>query len=140
MNRKYSRVVEVDPATGQIVWQYHAPIKSEFFSPTKGSAQRLANGNTLICNADHGQAFEVTREGEVVWEWWSAIVEERSWLRDFQERICEPPYRTVIYRMLRISPESLARLKRPALAGDKLEGDEITRSAAQNLADAIISR
>ena len=104
--RKYSRVLEVDPSTGEILWRYHAAIKSEFFSPTKGSAQRLANGNTLICNADHGHVFEVAQDGEVVWEWWSPIVEDRSFLRPFQ-RASEPPYRTVIYRMLRIPPESL---------------------------------
>jgi hypothetical protein len=104
--RKYSRVLEMDPSTGEILWRYHAPTKSEFFSPTKGSAQRLSNGNTLICNADHGQVFEVTHDGEVVWEWWGPIVDNKSWLRPLQKRISEPPYRAVIYRMLRIPPDS----------------------------------
>ena len=31
--------------------------------------QRLANGNTLVCEADVGRVFEVTRDGEVVWEY-----------------------------------------------------------------------
>ena len=30
--------------------------------------QRLPNGNTLITEADTGRVFEVTRKGEVVWE------------------------------------------------------------------------
>jgi hypothetical protein len=31
-------------------------------------ADRLPNGNTLIVESDAGRAFEVTAEGEIVWE------------------------------------------------------------------------
>ena len=41
------------------------------YSATCGTAQRLANGNTLITESDSGRAFEVTREGEIVWEFWN---------------------------------------------------------------------
>ncbi len=34
-----------------------------------GSAQRLANGNTFICESAFGRLFEVTPEGETVWEY-----------------------------------------------------------------------
>ncbi len=40
-----------------------------FFSPRMGNAQRLPNGNTLITESSFGRFFEVTREGEVVWEY-----------------------------------------------------------------------
>jgi hypothetical protein len=33
------------------------------------NAQRLPNGNTLICEADFGRLFEVTAQGELVWEY-----------------------------------------------------------------------
>ncbi|HYB70146.1 MAG TPA: aryl-sulfate sulfotransferase [Candidatus Bathyarchaeia archaeon] len=65
----FSRVVEVDPRTREIVWQYTDPSLLEFFSPYISGAQRLANGNTLICEGCHGRIFEVTRSGEVVWEY-----------------------------------------------------------------------
>ncbi len=32
-------------------------------------AQRLANGNTFICESAFGRLFEVTPEGETVWEY-----------------------------------------------------------------------
>jgi hypothetical protein len=32
-------------------------------------AQRLANGNTLICDGVTGVFFEVTPEGEIIWEY-----------------------------------------------------------------------
>jgi hypothetical protein len=34
-----------------------------------GSAQRLANGNTFICESAFGRLFEVTPQGETVWEY-----------------------------------------------------------------------
>jgi len=65
----FSRVIEVDPRTKAIVWQFTDPSLFEFFSPYISGAQRLANGNTLICEGCHGRVFEVTSAGEVVWEY-----------------------------------------------------------------------
>lgn len=64
-----SRVLEIDPASGETVWQYRAPQSWTFFSPIISSAQRLPNGNTLICEGVNGRVFEVTRSGEMVWEY-----------------------------------------------------------------------
>jgi hypothetical protein len=69
VRRKYSRVVELDPISGNIVWEYPATAAADFYSEARGSAQRLANGNTLICESDRGRAFEVGPGGEVVWSW-----------------------------------------------------------------------
>jgi outer membrane protein assembly factor BamB len=65
----FSRVIEVDPRTNDIVWQYADQSIFNFFSPYISGAQRLANGNTLICEGCHGRIFEVTQGGEVVWEY-----------------------------------------------------------------------
>ena len=65
----FSRVIEVDPRTNAIVWQYADQSLFEFFSPYISGAQRLANGNTLICEGCHGRIFEVTPGHEVVWEY-----------------------------------------------------------------------
>jgi hypothetical protein len=65
----FSRVIEVDPRTDAIVWQYADQSLFEFFSPYISGAQRLANGNTLICEGCHGRIFEVTPTGEVVWDY-----------------------------------------------------------------------
>ena len=66
-HRGWSRALEVDPRTDAIVWEYAAERRVEFFTKKRGSAQRLANGNTLLCEADRGRAFEVTPAGAVVW-------------------------------------------------------------------------
>ena len=68
MGRGYSRAVEMDPLTGEIVWEYKANPVWDFNSFSRGSVQRLPNGNTLLAESDTGRAFEVTPTGEIVWE------------------------------------------------------------------------
>ena len=50
-------------------WSYTAPVKKDFFSSFISGAQRLPNGNTLVCSGVDGRFFEVTRGGEVVWDY-----------------------------------------------------------------------
>ncbi len=68
-----SRVLEFDPQTMEIVWQYTDTEGEVFFSAARGSQQRLANGNTLITESGGGRIFEVTRAGEVVWEYFTPV-------------------------------------------------------------------
>lgn len=70
----YSRVLEVDPSTGEIVWQYEGLPRVSFFTHFTGGAQRLPNGNTLITEGMTGRLFEVTPANEVVWEFVSPFV------------------------------------------------------------------
>jgi hypothetical protein len=100
VEREYSRVLEVNPGTGKIEWEYVGDPPETFYSPTKGSAQRLPNGNTLICESDRGRAFEITREGEIVWEWWNPEFKNQG--------------RAQVYRMIRIDPRTVSSwLKTP---------------------------
>ena len=97
--RFYSRVIEFNPVTNKIVWEYHdffgrfwIPLflkNHKFFSPLIGSAQRLPNGNTLICEGMPGKLIEVTPDNEIVWEY-----------------ITQPVYRSIpLYRAYRVPPE-----------------------------------
>lgn len=65
----HSRVLEIDPATKEIVWKYQETRLADFYSPRLSNAQRLPNGNTLINEGWFGRFFEVTRDGDVVWEY-----------------------------------------------------------------------
>jgi len=78
-----SRVVEIAPPYGvgggyervpgqawgpnEPEWTYSDP--GAFFSSHLSGANRLPNGNTLVCEGVAGRFFEVTSEGEVVWEY-----------------------------------------------------------------------
>jgi hypothetical protein len=69
-----NRIIEVDPTTKAIVWQY--PPLVDGGSPDGGSplnspnsAERLASGNTLIADENNNRAFEIAPSGNVVWQY-----------------------------------------------------------------------
>jgi hypothetical protein len=49
------------------LWSYSDPDK--FCSQFISGAQRLPNGDTLICEGKAGRVFEVTKDGKIVWEY-----------------------------------------------------------------------
>lgn len=61
--------IESDEAFGPTsqTWIYK-PTPSFYASHISG-ANRLKNGNTLICNGETGKLFEVTSEGSTVWQY-----------------------------------------------------------------------
>ncbi len=67
-DRGVSRVVEFDPVTREVEWQYEGTDDDPFYTQLCGANHRLSNGNTLIVESDNGRAFEVTPEGRTVWE------------------------------------------------------------------------
>jgi hypothetical protein len=48
---------------------YMAEPKDDFYSYFISGAQRLPNGNTLICSGANSRFFEVTPAGKIVWEY-----------------------------------------------------------------------
>lgn len=84
--RDYSRVLEIDPVTLEVVWQLGPkelglvfPVDcSRFYSPFVSNAQRLPNGNTMVTTGATGNILEVTSDYSVVWEYispyWGNIV------------------------------------------------------------------
>lgn len=68
-----SRVLEIDPVSKQIVWQYTGASSGNpgwtFRSTHISNARRLPNGNTFIDEGQIGRFFQVTPEGEIVWEY-----------------------------------------------------------------------
>ena len=70
-NNGKSKIIEVNPLNQKIAWTYKGTPAQEFFSKTAGTTERLPNGNTLITESNNGRAFEVTREGKIVWEFFN---------------------------------------------------------------------
>lgn len=106
--RDHSRILEINPVTLEIEWQYtpteagfQAPLDSyRFYSPYISSAQRLPNGNTLITEGADGRIFEVTREHELVWEYISPYKNKRS--------------SNMVYRSYRAPYDWVPQLEKPA--------------------------
>jgi hypothetical protein len=66
-----SRLLEVPVAESEAGAEevlYAGSEQHPFFSKCCGTASRLANGNTLVVETERGRAFEITRQGEIVWE------------------------------------------------------------------------
>ena len=106
--RDYSRVLEFNPVTLEIVWQHtpreagllHPTDSNRYYSPFISSAQRLPNGNTLIAEGSGGRIIEVTPEHELVWEYispyWGALMKMN-----------------MVYRAYRVPYEWVPQLDRP---------------------------
>ncbi len=77
IKRDYSRVLEINPVTMKVAWQFAPgdmghlmPFHAHhFYSPFISGAQRLPNGNTLITEGSGGRIIEVTKNHDVVWEY-----------------------------------------------------------------------
>jgi hypothetical protein len=50
-------------------WTYTANPPASFYSSHLSGAERLSDGNTLICDGEAGRFFEVTPQGETVWQY-----------------------------------------------------------------------
>ncbi len=96
-HRGHSRLVELDPRTGKITWQFVARRRASFFSKKGGMAQPLPNGNMLVTEQDRGRVFEITRAGKVVWEFYNFNFNAKK-------------QRETIYRMVRLTPQELQKL------------------------------
>jgi len=95
--RAGSRVLEINPVTLELVWSYSA---ARFFSNNISSAQRLANGNTLVTEGANGRIFEVTKEGNIVWEYMNPL-------------FGGPQASNNVYRAYRVPYEWIAQIPRP---------------------------
>jgi hypothetical protein len=58
-----------DNVSNQVVWRYLSARNNSFFSYYISGCQRQPNGNTVIMSGATGHMFEVTEDGEVVWEY-----------------------------------------------------------------------
>jgi hypothetical protein len=92
-----SRVVEFDPRTQKIIWQYQGDDKKPLYSLIRSRQQLLPNGNILITESDGGRLVEVTPNREIVWEY----------LNPAQESQGGRVYIPVISAGLRYSPREL---------------------------------
>jgi hypothetical protein len=103
IRRHYSRVLEIDPVTYEKVWEYQAGGNQafRFFSHYISSAQRLPNGNTMITEGSDGRLFEVTSDGDIVWEYVSPFLGE------------DPPVNNGVYRAYRVPYDWVPQLNKP---------------------------
>ncbi|KAJ5180215.1 hypothetical protein N7492_003425 [Penicillium capsulatum] len=99
----------------QVKWEYKDASTGGlgFFTPFMGSAQKLRGGNVLICEAATGRIFEVTEEGDLVWEFIVPQVQGYQWVMDKEElaemdRIGFSNESNAVFRASKYLPEEVA--------------------------------
>jgi hypothetical protein len=117
-------------------WSYSAPEKTDFFSFFISGAQRLKNGNTFICSGKQGRFFEVTKEGEIVWEYRNPYGGE---LPVTAGNAAPPPKGpspvelTSCFRATKLPPDhkGLARLRGAANGEPQVRGEDADKSTGK---------
>lgn len=80
---RYARRMEEAFGPARPAWIYTSRNKADFFAGHISGAQRLPNGNTLICSGEQGRVFEVSAGGKTVWEYMNPYTERSGPERGF---------------------------------------------------------
>lgn len=102
--------------SNQLFWRYGSQSAGAMASHIGGSAQRLPNGNTLICADTEGHFLEVTagdanHAPEVVWEYVSPVTKDMGALKIMPDAV---PMTNSVFRAYRYAPTD------PAFQGKSL--------------------
>lgn len=98
-------------------WSYSAPNPTDFFSPIISGAQRLSNGNTLICSGRPGHIFEITPSNDIVWEYISPMVSGLPGTNGDTIALAS----NMVFRMYRYPTDYGAFTGRTLISGDYIE-------------------
>ncbi len=103
--RGYRSKAENLPADAALVWSFSGSDEERFYSSHISGAERLPNGNTVICVGIEGRIFEVTPRGKIVWDYLNPISEEAAndippWITSSSQKL---PRQIEPYGLLRAS-------------------------------------
>lgn len=109
---QYTRVIEVDRGSKEIVWSWNDPSKERFYSPFMGSVQRLekavgqspsaVRSNTLICESAFGRIVEIDDDNNVCWEYIN------PYFQQYEEQVVRdvfPSESNALFRAYKYGPE-----------------------------------
>jgi hypothetical protein len=97
-------------------WTYEDPIPSNFFARRISGAQRLENGNTLICSGTEGYFFEIDSNKNKVWEYISPITNN-----GIATQGLALPGPNNVFRAYRFSPDFIGFDNKNLIAGLPIE-------------------
>jgi hypothetical protein len=96
-------------------WTYGTP--GQFYATSVSSVQRLPNSNTLICNGEAGDLFEVTNDGTMAWRYVNPVSDTGPMFQ--YESI--PPSSNTVFKALRYAPTYPAFTGRSLVPGEPIE-------------------
>lgn len=90
-----SRIVTVSAIDDSVHVVFEGTPEQPFFSRIMGKHQWLENGNLLITDSMSGRAFEVDRQGDIVWEWINIVDRDVVGLVEQVQRLPDAALNTV---------------------------------------------
>lgn len=119
----YTRILELEPPLNNLnryvmseggtfgpadpVWSYSNLEDPLFRSWFISGAHRLPNGNTLIDSGARGRIFEVTPEGDTVWDYWNPFAGPIENEFDQNTAGIMSPYFYMVFRATKLAPDHL---------------------------------
>lgn len=97
--------------SNQVAWRWSTLSPSAMSAHIGGSAQRLANGNTLVCADTEGHFVEVAPDGTLVWEYISPVIKGAAPVAVLHDAL---PMTNSVFRAYRYAADD------PLLAGKAL--------------------
>jgi len=107
-----------------LTWTYKANPPTSFFASEISGAQRLPNGDTLICDGIHGTIFEVTASGETVWKYVNPVGKTGPLGRDGTippDPAKQGQFMNEVFRVVRYSPDYAGLAGRDLTPGGTIE-------------------
>ncbi len=103
-------------------WSYVADPPEDLYSGSISGAERLANGNTLICEGTKGTFLEVTLDHEIVWKYVNPMRPTGPLTQG------QTPANNIVFRVVRYAPDYPGLAGRDLSPGAPLELSPVTFS------------
>ena len=96
-------------------WQYVSTPTSAFYSSNISGAQRLENGNTLICEGSSGNFFEIDSNKNIVWNYINPVNQAGPLNQGSN------PVGNAVFRAYRYAPDYSGLLGQTLISGQPIE-------------------
>ncbi len=101
-----SRILHIDLNTMGIIWEYNGTKDNPLFSAYNSSIHVLPNGNILATESEAGRIIEVTRDKQIVWEYWNPnrkIISDSKYGTEYDGK----PHIAALFSAVRYSKDEL---------------------------------
>ena len=109
-------------------WIYQDENPTDWYSSFISGAQRLPNGNTLICSGAEGRFFEIDTNKEIVWEYINPVTQSGPTTQGDQI----PPFGglngNIVFRCMRYAPDFPGFQNKNLTPGDPIEPGALPNS------------
>jgi hypothetical protein len=134
---EYATNTAYGPANSDYSYSDQSSNPSEFYSSIVSSAQRLANGNILICEGRVGEIFEIDDNDNIVWKYQNPVDNINGTISSQGN---SPPITAILFRAIKYEPNFPAFTGRDLTPGAPIElNPDITICESLSVTDESIT-